>query len=33
MKLLQQNRAMGYTNFELYEVNPDAVRRTSLEDE
>lgn len=33
MKLLQQNRAMGYTNFELYEVNPDAMRRTMLEDE
>lgn len=32
MKLLQQNRAMGYTNFELYEVNPDSMKRTGLED-
>jgi S-adenosylmethionine:diacylglycerol 3-amino-3-carboxypropyl transferase len=33
MKLLQQNRAMGYTNFELYEVNPDSVKSKRLGDE
>lgn len=33
MQLFQQNRAMGYTNFELYEVNPDKMRIKGLEDE
>lgn len=33
MRLLQQNRAMGYTNFELYEVNPDSMMSKGLEDE
>lgn len=33
MKLLQQNRAMGYTNFELYEVNPDSMTNKKLEEE
>ena len=32
MKLLRQNRAMGYTNFELYEVNPVSVNSRRLED-
>lgn len=30
IKLLQQNRAMGYTNFELYEVNPVSMKSASF---
>lgn len=32
MKLLWQNRAMGYTNFELYDVNTDSMRSKEIEE-
>ena len=32
-KLFLENRAMGYTNFEVYEINNDHSRKTGLEDE